>query len=132
MNSLVADLPAKVLRQPGAAGAWSVKDVWAHIADWMEHSRRVVPSVIRGEKVRTNVQAFNTEHYETNRRMTLTETRARLAEQRKRFLAFVKRLPKKDLLGNSRVYNWVSSSCYNHYAEHIPGFKRFRKSLKSV
>ena len=129
MNSLVADLPARILKQPGAAGDWSVKDVWAHLAEWMKRTRQVVPRLIRGEKVKADIQAFNVARYETIRRMSVTESRDRLAQERKRFLAFIKRLPDEDLLGNSQVYSWTSFSCYNHYVEHIPGLKQFRDSI---
>lgn len=128
LNGLVADLPAKALRQKGAAGEWSVKDVWAHLAAWMRNTRRAVPHMLKGEKAKADIQNFNDEQYKKYRRLTVKEARARVDLERKRFLAFAKRLPEDQLLRNSHVYTWMSFSCYNHYDEHIPGFKNYRET----
>ncbi len=126
----VIDLPDKVWTQPGAAGDWSLKDVWAHIADWMKETQRVLPMLLRSEKVPVSVQRFNEEHYEKNRKLTLDAARRRLELERRRLLAMVKKMPEEQLLGNRRVYNWLSYSTYNHYAEHIPSVTRFARSVK--
>jgi hypothetical protein len=121
------DLPDAVWTLPGAAGDWSLKDVWAHIADWMKETRRVMPMLLAGEKVPANIQAFNREHYERNRKLTLDKARQRLERERKRFLSLVKAMPEEQLLGNRRVYIWASYSTYNHYAEHVPSIVHFRR-----
>jgi hypothetical protein len=126
----VTSLPDKYWTVPGAAGDWSLKDVWAHIADWMKETRRVLPMLLRDEKVPANIQRFNAEHYAKNRTLTLDTARRRLEVERKRFLAVVRRMPEEQLLGKQRVYAWVSYSTFNHYAEHLPGVTRFARSAK--
>ncbi len=124
------ELPDKAWRLPGAAGDWSLKDVWAHIADWMQKTRRVMPMLLAGEKVPANIQKFNREHYERNRKLTLDAARHRVELERKRFLALVKKMPEEQLLNNRRVYLWASYATYNHYAEHIPAIARFSRLMK--
>ena len=126
----VTSLPDKYWTLPGAAGDWSLKDVWAHISDWMKETRRVLPMLLRDEKFPVSIQRFNREHYEKNRKLTLDAARRRLELERKRFLAMVRKMPEEQLLGNRRIYEWLSYSTYNHYAEHIPAVTRFARSMK--
>lgn len=127
--------PAKGLRssvwaQPGASGDWTLKDVWAHVADWMIETRRVLPMLIRGRKVPINVPGFNAKHYRMNQFMSQFVVRQRLARERKRFLTLVKKLSEDQLLGNRRIYFWVSYSTYNHYDGHIPNLIRFGRKMR--
>lgn len=126
----VIDLPEKMWTQPGAAGDWSLKDVWAHLAAWMNKTRQVMPMLIAGEKIPANIQAFNDAQYEKNRNVALNIARARLKWERKRVLAMIAKLDEDTLLKNSRVYSWASFSTFNHYAEHIPGVMRFARAEK--
>gem|GEM_PF-2622849 len=124
------ELPDSVWTLPGAAGDWSLKDVWAHIADWMKETRRVMPRLIAGAQVPANIQVFNRAHYERNRKLTLEQARQRLERERKRVRAMIAKLDEADLLKNRRVYSWASFATFNHYAEHIPDVTRFARSLK--
>lgn len=115
---------------PGASGAWSLKDVWAHIADWMKETRRVMPMLLAGEKVSAKIQAFNKEHYEKHRKLKLDMARRRLKRERELIMNLIKKMPEEKLFGNARVYAWASYSTFNHYAEHIPNVSRFARSMK--
>jgi hypothetical protein len=126
----VTSLPDQYWTVPGAAGDWSLKDVWAHIADWMKETRRVLPMLLRDEKIPANIQRFNAEHYAKNRALTLDAARHRLEVERKRFLALVRRMPEEQLLDKRKIYAWVSYSTFNHYAEHIPSVTRFARLAK--
>ncbi len=129
LGKLTAGLPKEAWTEPGAAGQWSLKDIWAHLADWMRHSRRMIPRVIKGELVPANIQDFNREHYERNRRMTLAQALRRTEQERSSFISFIKKLPEEQLLGNRRVYTWASFACYNHYDEHVPALTQFRRAV---
>lgn len=126
----VMSLPDKYWTLAGAAGDWSLKDVWAHIGDWMKETRRVLPMLLRDEKFPVSIQHFNEEHYERNRTLTPDAARRRFELERKRFLAVVRKMPEEKLLGNQRIYEWMSYSTFNHYTEHIPAVKRFARSMK--
>ena len=126
----VISLPDQYWTVPDAAGDWSLKDVWAHIADWMKETRRVIPLLLRDEKIPVSIQRFNAEHYAKNRALTLDAARHRLEVERKRFLALVRRMPEEQLLGKRKIYAWVSYSTFNHYAEHIPSVTRFARLAK--
>lgn len=126
----VTSLPDEFWIVPGASGDWSLKDVWAHIADWMKETRRVMPLLIAGEKVSAKIQLFNKEHYAKNRKVKLEVARRRLERERGLIMALIKRIPEEKLFGNRRVYAWASYATFNHYGEHIPNAVRFARSMK--
>ncbi len=130
LNAPIKGLGKSAWTQPGASGDWTLKDVCAHLADWMIETRRVMPKLVLGIKAPINIPVFNAKHYRKNQAMTLAVARQHLARERKRFLALVRKLPEEQLLGNRRVYNWVSYSTYNHYVEHIPNLIRFGRKMR--
>jgi uncharacterized damage-inducible protein DinB len=131
LNALVTDLPDTAWTQPGAAGDWSLKDVWVHIAAWMKETRRVVPMLIRAEGVPSvDIQYFNREHYERDRNLLLDAARRRVERERKRLLAYLKMMPEESLLHNRRIYTWAAYATYKHYAQHVPDIVRFHRRIK--
>ena len=130
LNAQTKRLPRTAWTESGAAGEWSLKDVYAHLADWMIETRRRVPEMLSQEKLRpVNIPEFNRAHYTRNRKLSLAQARKRLEHEHKIMLAFLKILPDDALLRNKRVYSWASFSTYNHYAEHIPDLARFRRRI---
>ena len=129
VESLVADLPKSALTQPGAAGDWSVKDVWAHLATWMKQTQSIMPLLLKDEKVPANIQAFNAEQSEKFRKLSLAAARQNIERERKKILALIRKIPDEQLLKNSRVYSWASFSTYNHYHEHLPALTQFRRTV---
>ncbi len=128
LNALTEGLSEAEWVQPGAAGDWSLKDVWAHLADWMKETRRVLPMLLRDEKVSAHIPQFNAEHYAHNQRLLSDQARRHAERERRALLATCAKLSDEQLLGKARVYNWASYATYNHYAEHIPGLTRFRRA----
>ena len=128
LDALAADLPEAAWTQPGAAGEWSLKDVWAHLAAWMKETRRVLPMLLRGESVTAHIQEFNREHAARDCSLSFDAALRRVERERKQLLKALASIPEDDLLGNRRLYSWASYSTYNHYAEHIPSITRFRRA----
>ncbi|MBI5652195.1 MAG: ClbS/DfsB family four-helix bundle protein [Chloroflexi bacterium] len=127
LDALIADLPDAAWLRPGAAGEWSLKDVWAHIAAWMKKTRGIMPRLLNGDQVPANIQSFNEEQYLKNRKTSLDVVRRRIERERNQILSMIEKIPKEQLLKSSRVYSWASFSTFNHYHEHIPALKKFRR-----
>ena len=113
-----------------AAGKWSLKDVYAHLADWMIETRGRVPKMLRDEKLpRISIPEFNRACHARNQKLTTAQARQRLTLARQALLRFLKTLSEDDLLHNKPVYTWAAWSTFNHYAEHIPNLARFRRAV---
>ncbi|MEW5720635.1 MAG: ClbS/DfsB family four-helix bundle protein [Chloroflexota bacterium] len=132
-NKLIAltkGLPRAAWTEPGAAGEWSLKDVYAHLADWMIETRQRIPKMRREEKLpRISITEFNRAHHQKNQKLTTAQARQRLTREHPALLKILKTLAEDDLLHNKRVYVWAAWSTFNHYAEHIPNLARFRRAI---
>ena len=130
LNALAKGLPRAAWTEPNAAGKWSLKDVHAHLADWMIETRRRIPKMLRDQKLPPiRVTTFNRAHCQQNQKLTTAQARQRLTCERQLLLKFLKTLAEDDLLHNPRVYTWAIWATFNHYANHIPNLARFRRAV---
>jgi uncharacterized protein (TIGR03083 family) len=49
LELLLAQLSVEQINQPGAVGAWSVKDVLAHLANWQRYAAALITAAMRGD-----------------------------------------------------------------------------------
>ena len=84
-NESYAGLSDSQLMEPGVSGAWSVRDILAHVTTWEEEALKHLPLILKGGRPpRYSVQyggidAFNTRMTEQKRNLSLFEVRGRLA-----------------------------------------------------
>lgn len=128
-EALLAELDEEQMIQPGVAGAWSVKDIVAHIS-WHEHemvgmlqARALVGSdlweIPQGER--------NAVIFEENQDRPLRDVLAEAQAVFPRFLESVRPLAEEDLLDPHRFQGmpaewqpWqvIASNSYEHYEHH--------------
>ena len=130
LNAIVADLTDEDWLKPGAVGEWCVRDVWVHLTGWMIFTPRVIPKFLANKPVPVDIQERNTKEVARAQKLSPIAARKRIERARKNFLAYLKTIREKDLLDNKRVYTWASFTTYNHYVEHIPELKHFRRTIK--
>lgn len=125
-------LPEEALTRPGACGpGWSVKDVWNHLAAWMDATRAALPALLARQplpKGAANIPAFNAEHYAADRGRPLASSRRRLQRARRAFLASIATLPAPAVLDvQARPGRWIKFATYGHYAEHLAALQAYRR-----
>jgi hypothetical protein len=124
-------LPGAALTRPGACGdAWSIKDVWNHLAAWMDATRAALPALLARQplpKGAYHIPAFNARHHAADRARSLAASRQRLSRARRACLAFVATLPAAAVLDvKARPGRWIKFATYGHYAEHLDRLRAFR------
>ncbi|MCI0475169.1 MAG: DinB family protein [Anaerolineales bacterium] len=130
LTALTKGLPRAAWTEPNTLGAWSLKDVSAHLADWMIETHDRIPKILRAEKLpRLSITEFNRAHHKSNQKLTTAQARQRLTHERQALLQFLKTLSEDDLLGHKDVYTWASWATFNHYDNHIPSIARFRRAI---
>src|SRR2546422_11253945 len=94
---------------PGVTGAWSVRDILAHVTTGEEEALKHLPLILKnGTPPRYSVRyggidAFNARMTEQKRSLSLSEVRAQLAATHGRLVDFVQSRPDTTLVGESRV-----------------------------
>lgn len=136
-EALIASIPEERLEEPGVEGAWSVKDLMAHLAAWQAHlagrieAGLAAPSAAPGPRL--DVDALNREFWASNRERTLAEVRAAARDSADRLEALVREL-EPDAITDSRRFAWtreqplwrfVDGDCEEHYAEHGAAVRRW-------
>jgi hypothetical protein len=106
--------------RPGAAGAWTPKDVLAHIACWHAEAVRVLEGVRAGTTTRwPEVEAFNRDAHDRCRHLALKEVLAMAGAARHRFREEVAATSEEEL--TPELLEALASCAHGHYAEHLPG-----------
>jgi hypothetical protein len=127
-------LNANVLVRRGACGAWSIKDVFNHIAAWQEAMVEILPVVLRDGKLPRGqfaLETFNQKHFREDATRSLAASRRRLNRSRKTVLAALRKVPEKRLIdGKGQVGLWAKYSTYEHYDEHLPDMREFRAKTR--
>ena len=134
------DVGMERMEVPGVAGAWTLKDVIAHIS-WHELEMIDVlqARALRGSDLwQLEREERNAAIYEANRDRPLDEVLAEAAQAYRDLEALVEMLDDDDLNDPARFANmpdewepWrvIASNCYGHYQQHIPDIRAWLHQL---
>ena len=94
--------------EPGVTGAWSVRDILAHVTTWEEEALTHLPLILNGGtpprySVRYGgIDAFNARMTEARRTLSLAEVRVQLVATHARLVELIQRVPEDQLTGDTR------------------------------
>jgi Protein of unknown function (DUF1706) len=136
-NESYAGLSDVQLMTPGVTGAWSVRDILAHVTTWEEEALKHLPLILEGgtpPRYSTRyggIDAFNARMTEQKRSLSLPEVRAQLAATHDRLVGFVQTVPEHQLVGETRFRHRLRLDTYSHYPLHAAAIQQWRQSAKS-
>ena len=128
-----------------AVGAWSVKDILAHIAAWEKSFLKWYETGLRGEKqVMPDwkkpgiIDAINRQIYQRSRKRALKEVLAEFRASYRLILKTVEDIPedaifvpaKYDWLGKATLADYIFINTTEHYMEHLAMIDAIRKKLR--
>ena len=140
-EAALAEVGEARMTEPGVAGDWSVKDVVAHVAFYVQFTADQLEAMARGETAMVlrpdqphdvqveDMHARNAAVYRMNRSRPLREALEDDRREYARLLAAVERLPEATL-NDTRSYPWlagiavwqfINGGSWGHYAEHTAG-----------
>src|SRR5690349_20548601 len=99
LNESYAGLSDVQLMEPGVTGAWSVRDILAHVTTWEEEALKHLPLILKGGRPpRYSVQyggidAFNARMTEQKRNLSLSEVCAQFVATHGRLVDFIQSAP---------------------------------------
>lgn len=126
--ALLARIPQEAILRPRTQGAWSIKDVLAHIAAWEEEATRRLRLIARGQAHRmvwyetmADADRFNARAVRLARRASLRGILGRLARARAALTGALRRLPARalgDPAHDLPVAVWLREFAWTHEAGH--------------
>ena len=134
-NESYAGLSDVHLMEPGVTGAWSVRDILAHVTTWEEEALKHLPLILKGGtpprySVRYGgIDAFNARMTEQRRSLSLAEVRAQLAATHGRLVDFVQGVPEHQLIGETPFRRRLRLDAYGHYPLHAAAIRHWRQRI---
>jgi Mycothiol maleylpyruvate isomerase N-terminal domain len=126
--ALLAKLPREAIERSRTQGAWSIKDVLAHVAAWEEEGIRRLRLIARGRGDRmvwyetmAEADRYNARAVRAARRTPLPRLLARLARARTGLVAALRRLPPRalgDPTPGLPVTVWLREFAWTHERGH--------------
>jgi hypothetical protein len=128
-----AGLSQAELMEPGVTGAWSVRDILAHVTTWEEEALKYLPVIHSGGKTPRysvaygGINAFNAQSTERKRDLSLSEVLRKLDEAHERIIDLIAGTPEDQLGSDSRFLRRLRSDTYGHYPKHTKAIREWRE-----
>ena len=120
------------LLTPGVTGAWSVRDIVAHVSVWEEEALKHLPHILDGGRPTRysvaygGINAFNALMTERLRDLTLPEVLRRRDEIHGRLVAYLEAAPEEQFVRETRFRRRLRLDTFGHYPKHAAGIRAWR------
>lgn len=121
------------LLEPGVTGAWSVRDIIAHVTWWEEEALTHLPIVLAGGRpprysvTYGGIDAFNARMTEQMKALSLAEVLRRRDDVHHRLVAYLERVPEEQLGSEARFRRRLRLDTYGHYPKHARAIRGWRE-----
>ncbi|HWM89437.1 MAG TPA: DinB family protein [Thermoanaerobaculia bacterium] len=127
-----AGLPEEQLMEPGVTGAWSIRDIIAHVTTWEEEALEHLPSILEGRRPPRysvkygGIDAFNALMTKRKEGLSLSEVLRQLDDTHQRLIDLIESAPEDQLLRETRFRRRLRFDTYGHYPKHGEAIRRWR------
>jgi hypothetical protein len=127
-----AGLAEAELLEPGVTGAWSVRDIIAHVTWWEEEALTHLPLILAGGRPPRysvkygGIDAFNAQMTEQRKDLSLAEVLQRRDDIHQKLIALVRSVPDDQITVESRFRRRFRLDTYGHYPKHEQTIRRWR------
>ena len=128
-----AGLSDSQLLVPGVTGAWSVRDIIAHVTTWEEESLKHLPLILKsGRSPRYSamyggIDAFNARMTEEKKGLSLPEVLRQMNDIHGRLIDFIEAVPEDQFRGETRFRHRLRLDTYSHYPKHSRAIRKWRE-----
>ena len=132
-NDSYAGLSDVQLMEAGVTGAWSVRDILAHVTTWEEEALKHLPLILKGgtpprySVLYGGIDAFNARTTEGKRSLSLSKVREQLAATHGCLIELIRSVPEHQLLGDTRFRRRLRLDAYGHYPIHAEAIRQWRQ-----
>jgi DinB superfamily len=140
--ALVARMPQELVTRPRSQGAWSVKDLLAHIAAWEEEAILRLRLIVEGHPERVvwyetaaDMDRYNARAVRAARATSLPRLLTRLARARAGLVRALRRLPPRALADPSHalpVTVWLEEFAFTHERGHRREVRAWRATKRRL
>jgi hypothetical protein len=133
LEASYAGLSESELMEPGVTGAWSVRDIIAHVTWWEEEALTHLPHIMAGGKpprysvTYGGIDAFNAQMTEERSGLSLAEVLRRRDDTHRRLVDFLQSVPEDQFVRETRFRRRLRLDTYGHYPLHAEAILKWRE-----
>ena len=138
LQTSYAGLTPDELLEPGVTGAWSVRDILAHVTTWEEEALRYLPLLASGgtpprySTAYGGIDAFNARMTEAKRHLSLAAVLHHLEDTHRRLVELVQLAPDALITSETRFRHRLRLDAYSHYPIHAEAIRAWRAQRPAV
>lgn len=131
-----AGLSEAELMEPGVTGAWSVRDIIAHVTWWEEEALTHLPLILAGGKpprysvTYGGIDAFNARMTEQRKSLSLAQVLRQQDDVHRRVIALIEHTPEEQLTGETRFRRRLRLDTYGHYPKHARAIRQWQEACR--
>ena len=135
LKASYAGLADSQLMEPGVTGAWSVRDILAHVTTWEEEALKYLPLILEGGRPPRysvsygGIDAFNARMTEQKTSLSLPEVLRQLDNTHRRVIGLIQTVPEDQFTHETRFRRRLRLDTYHHYPQHAEAIRRWRESV---
>ena len=133
-----AGLADAELLEPGVTGAWSIKDIIAHVTWWEEEALTHLPLILTGGRpprysvTYGGIDAFNARMTEQRKDLPLADVLRQQDDVHCRLIAFIETVPDDQATGDTRFRRRLRLDTYGHYPKHARAIRTWRDQRSTL
>ncbi len=137
LTTSYAGLSDSELMTPGVTGAWSIRDIIAHVTSWEEEALAYLPLILTGGKpprysvTYGGIDAFNARMTDQKRNFPLSEVLRQRDHIHGRLVEFVRSVQENQFVRETSFRRRLRLDTYGHYLKHAEAVRRWRKSART-
>jgi hypothetical protein len=128
-----AGLSEAELLEPGVTGAWSIRDIIAHVTTWEQEALAHLPSILGGHRpprysvTYGGIDAFNALMTTKKAGLSLAEVFRQQDEIHRQVIDLIDRAPEDQWIRETRFRRRLRLDTYDHYPKHTEAIRRWRE-----
>jgi hypothetical protein len=136
LQEAYAGLSDPEMMEPGVNGAWSIKDIIAHVTSWETEALKNLPLILAGKKpplysiTYGGIDSFNAQTMEQKRLLSLDEVLRQRDETHRQLIDFIQRVSEEQFIRETRFRHRLRLDTYSHYPKHTGMILKWRDNTQ--
>ena len=138
LKASYAGLSDAELLEPGVTGAWSLKDIIAHVTCWEHEALTYLPLILAGGRPPKysvkygGIDAFNAQMTDQTRELSLSEVLRQRDDTHGRLIELIETVPVEQIARETRFRRRLRLDSYSHYPGHAEEIRVWRERQSAV
>jgi hypothetical protein len=138
INSYAGLSDAQLLEPRVTGGAWSIRDLIAHVTIWEEETLKLLPEILQGRRLARysttygSIDAFNHMAIQGTRGLSLSQVLKQQQASHRRLLDLLQTVSEDEFATDTRFRRRLRLDTYGHYSLHAKDIRAWRHEREGI